>query len=352
MNSVVFTNQEGHLSIAQAVVHFLEEHHIETELAFKHEPGLQYYKLLYQHFPQLFAPIYQFSKTKLADFFLKTYSTAENVQFVSTFLDRVHPSLVFNTSLGFSTVLENAREKHDFTFINVMPNPRTFFKQDICKADVICVFDEQTQKDVLAINDQAQIEVTGWFVRPQFEQNYDKEGVKKELGLQQNLPTFLFVSGSEGMETIIDQVEQVRNTSHLQLVVACGNNQGLLEKINTLQEGASATILALPFTTEIYKYMQAADLVVGKAGPNMVFESVATHTPFFATTHVSGLEDGNLELIREYEIGFVEEDPVKAAEQLKKLAKQPDLLEKLLPQVKNLAKYNKTKKEVLGKYLK
>jgi UDP-N-acetylglucosamine:LPS N-acetylglucosamine transferase len=247
--------------------------------------------------------------------------------------------------------LEKIQKKFPFKFINVIPNPRTFFRQDVCEAQVTCVFDEQTKKDVEKFPHSSEIICTGWFVRPQFEETYNKQSVRKELGLDPKLLTFLFVAGSEGTESILQPLDKIREISEIQIGIACGSNLNLLNKVQSIAEKSGAHIHAIPFSKEIHKYMQAADLVIGKAGPNMIFESIATHIPFFATTHISGLEDGNLNIIEKYKVGFVQENAEKAALEIKNIVEHPELLEPLIPNVKELAEYNKQQRKQLLPYL-
>jgi UDP-N-acetylglucosamine:LPS N-acetylglucosamine transferase len=97
--------------------------------------------------------------------------------------------------------------------------------------------------------------------------------------------------------------------------------------------------------------MQAADIIVGKAGPNTLFESVATYKPFLAITHISGQEDGNLDIIREKKLGWVEENPLKASRKLHELINNLPLLTSLQPDILKMANHNLAAKKVLLKVL-
>ena len=79
----------------------------------------------------------------------------------------------------------------------------------------------------------------------------------------------------------------------------------------------------LEFTKELDKYIKISDLVIGKAGPNLLFETVAAKKPFMAVSHIHGQEDGNLEIIRNYKIGFVEENQIKAIKLIKSIINKP-----------------------------
>jgi processive 1,2-diacylglycerol beta-glucosyltransferase len=51
--------------------------------------------------------------------------------------------------------------------------------------------------------------------------------------------------------------------------------------------------------------MAAADVIMGKAGPNMLFEAVTLGKPFIATAYIPGQEEANLEFIRRHGLGKV-----------------------------------------------
>ena len=66
-------------------------------------------------------------------------------------------------------------------------------------------------------------------------------------------------------------------------------------------------------TDNIAPLVHASDLVVGKAGPNIMFESFMAKKPFLATYHIKGQENGNIDYLKSAELGFVEENPPKTA---------------------------------------
>ena len=64
-------------------------------------------------------------------------------------------------------------------------------------------------------------------------------------------------------------------------------------------------VATLPHTNDIAPYMAAADIIMGKAGPNILFESVMLGKPFFATTFIPGQEQENLAFIQRHGLGWV-----------------------------------------------
>jgi UDP-N-acetylglucosamine:LPS N-acetylglucosamine transferase len=51
--------------------------------------------------------------------------------------------------------------------------------------------------------------------------------------------------------------------------------------------------------------MASADVVMGKAGPNVLFEAVTLGKPFIATAYIPGQEEVNLDFIRRHKLGWI-----------------------------------------------
>jgi UDP-N-acetylglucosamine:LPS N-acetylglucosamine transferase len=77
----------------------------------------------------------------------------------------------------------------------------------------------------------------------------------------------------------------------------------------------------------MHEYIAASDVVIGKAGPNLIFESVACRKPFIAISHISGNESGNLGMIKDYNLGWVAENPFTAGKLIKDIIADPGLLQ-------------------------
>jgi UDP-N-acetylglucosamine:LPS N-acetylglucosamine transferase len=63
--------------------------------------------------------------------------------------------------------------------------------------------------------------------------------------------------------------------------------------------------------------MASADIIMGKAGPNMLFESVTLGKPFIATAYIPGQEEANLAFIQRHNLGRV---AIRSDEQRKLLS--------------------------------
>jgi len=351
----IFTTMEGHLSITDAIEETLKNQY-RTKRFIGDIPFTKAWIALYQFFPKLGQVPYRVMSKQKSNEYINKILKIKFQQKINKFFTKHHLSLLINTHGGFNSSLEHIQDVSGAPFINVLSDPLTLYPVIISQqAKTNLTFDQKTNSYCREYYPQAKYQATGWFVRSRFEEDYDKKKIRKKLKLDADTLTFLIASGSEGTNLIMKVLPSLMFSSKpVQVIVACGSNQALYKSIQALQSlldknEKSNFIIPLKFTPNIHLYMQAADLVIGKAGPNTLFESVATQTPFFAITHISGQEDGNLEIIKEYNLGYVEENLLKIQKLLKKIIKQPEDLESFKKDVLKMKVYNQQAKEKLKK---
>ena len=178
----------------------------------------------------------------------------------------------------------------------------------------------ETYEQALASGfDAARTYFTGWPVRGQF---YHAQPVPLErLNLDPKRFTVFLQGGGEVAARFSTTVENLLTVDGIQIILACGTNHGLLRQFH-----GRRNIHALPFTREIAQYIAAADVVMGKAGPNMLFESVTLGKPFIATAYIPGQEEVNLEFIQRHGLGWVALLTPEQRELLGKLSASPNML--------------------------
>jgi UDP-N-acetylglucosamine:LPS N-acetylglucosamine transferase len=75
-----------------------------------------------------------------------------------------------------------------------------------------------------------------------------------------------------------------------------------------LRKGDDTVIIKhLGWIENMAEVLSACDIVFGKAGPNFLFDAVATQKPFVAITHIGGQEDGNIDIIKKKKLGWIKE---------------------------------------------
>jgi UDP-N-acetylglucosamine:LPS N-acetylglucosamine transferase len=184
----------------------------------------------------------------------------------------------------------------------------------------------ETYAQALSVGfDPACTHFVGWPVRAQFQQaalTQQRARILAQAGLQPERFTVFLQGGGEGSARFGHVIEQTLTlTPQLQIILAAGTNQSLFSRYSQTPH-----LHALPFTKEIAPFMAAADVVMGKAGPNMLFESVALGKPFIATAYIPGQEEANLEFIRRHKLGWVALDEQKQQSLLSELLATPDKL--------------------------
>ena len=107
----------------------------------------------------------------------------------------------------------------------------------------------------------------------------------------------------------------------MQIIVAVGTNQRLLTRYKNVPNVAT-----LPHTNDIAPYMAVSDVIMGKAGPNILFESVMLGKPFIATTFIPGQEQENLAFIQSHGLGWVALHPEEQRSLLLNLIHNPEQL--------------------------
>src|SRR5262249_1333587 len=85
-----------------------------------------------------------------------------------------------------------------------------------------------------------------------------------------------------------------------QIILAVGTNKQLASRFSGIDY-----LSILPFTRNIAPYMAAADVVIGKAGPNFISEAIMLGKPFLATAFIPGQEAPNLKFLKRHNLGWV-----------------------------------------------
>ena len=86
--------------------------------------------------------------------------------------------------------------------------------------------------------------------------------------------------------------------------------------------------------------MAATDIVMGKAGPNVLFEAGVLGKPFIATTYIPGQEKGNLEFIERHGLGWVALKMEQQRELIRRLATDDTLANGVLVKVNEYRRWN------------
>jgi len=149
---------------------------------------------------------------------------------------------------------------------------------------------------------------SGMILRPDFyaEDNSDPVALRKELGLQADLPTAIVLFGGHGSKVMYQIAERLDGAGlGLQLILICGRNEELAAKFNARKWQMPVKVIG--FTKEIHKLMRAADFLIGKPGPGSIAEAMVRKLPVLIECNAWTLpqERYNAEWVTEKRVGIV-----------------------------------------------
>jgi hypothetical protein len=170
---------------------------------------------------------------------------------------------------------------------------------------LICGSDKAVaQARALGYTDDQFFGASGMILRPTFYQHVtvDRVAERRRLGLDPDRPTGLVLFGGQGSKVMLEIAERL---SDVQLILICGKNAGLADRLRALPVRASRYVEG--FTSEIPYYMSLADFFIGKPGPGSISEAVAMGLPVIVERNIWTLpqERYNADWVLERNAGMV-----------------------------------------------
>ena len=161
-------------------------------------------------------------------------------------------------------------------------------------------------------------------VRSDFYERRSKAEAKAALGLPTDRRAVLMMSGSMGCGPIAETVEAILAALPDDTVLAtvCGRNEALFEELSRLPQAASR-LFPVGFTKEIATYMDAADLIVTKAGGLSSTEAAVKHLPIVFIDAIPGLEGHNRDYFVKAGYAMSGDSPAEIAARIAELLNDP-----------------------------
>jgi 1,2-diacylglycerol 3-beta-galactosyltransferase len=131
----------------------------------------------------------------------------------------------------------------------------------------------------------------------------EKQALRRRFGLDENRFTVLLIGGAAGVGHLAAQARVLGIESHpWQLVIVSGRNEKLRRRLEEMER--ETPMLVLGFVDYMPELMRACDLVVTKAGPGAIAESLASGLPLVITGFLPGQESPNVDFVVASRIGF------------------------------------------------
>ena len=138
------------------------------------------------------------------------------------------------------------------------------------------------------------IKAFGIPIRTEFVNPLTKEEARQDLGLAAQT-TLLIMGGGLGLGNMEDVVKKLLDKTELQIIVVAGNNEKLLEKLETLKKNKPLHVFG--FVDNIAQLMAAADILITKPGGVTTAEALAMELPIVIASPLPGQEDRNTDYL-------------------------------------------------------
>ncbi len=164
-----------------------------------------------------------------------------------------------------------------------------------------------------------QVRFYGLPIRPAFAAPpRPRETLRRELGMQLDLPAALVVGGGEGFGPVAEIAQKVAASLSAdgrpagQLVVVCGRNRKLQAELQTVSWPVPTIVHG--FVQNMPEWMAACDCIITKAGPGTIAEALAMGLPMILSGYIVGQEEGNAPYVVNNGVGEYSEDPDEIAQ--------------------------------------
>ncbi len=170
------------------------------------------------------------------------------------------------------------------------------------------------------------VEVIGLPVAQEFcEPVGDREKLRQDLGWPVDRPLVLLVGGGEGMGPLEETAYCISDLDfEMSLAVITGRNKALKERLEARAWPQPTFIYG--FERRIPEMMQAASLLVTKAGPGTITEALNAGLPMVLYSHLPGQETGNVDYVVDAGVGLWAPGPRRTADAVQWWLTHPEQL--------------------------
>jgi processive 1,2-diacylglycerol beta-glucosyltransferase len=145
------------------------------------------------------------------------------------------------------------------------------------------------------------VHVTGIPIDPVFGQKGKATDARRKLGLRDDVPAVLILSGGFGVGPTLALIRSFQKSPFkCQLLVVAGANKELQQQAEREASRLSLPARVLGFVNNIHELMDAADVVVSKPGGLTTSEAMAKGLPMLIVDPIPGQEQRNGEYLLEH----------------------------------------------------
>lgn len=341
----------GHISLAKAIEDSLKTYY----------PNI-FSVIMYDPLPEANARIYEVFNTKLIKEWGLFWHSTDNIYLakfmqivvylffgkkISKFIDDEKPDIIVSNAhpIVYSLKMAINRASHKpLTAIHVA-DPFSIHSTWLTynDADLYLVPTVESAKILSKkVYRKDVLKVVGWPVRSMFYQKYQsKKTLRIKYKLSPNKFT-IFIGGSgQGGGNILNLVTKILSSGlikkRIQVIINTGSNRHLYNLlVNILLPYEDFHVV--PYIDNMAEYLVMSDVILGKAGPNFMYETIFSERVLIATGCLPGQEEGNLRYIKSKRFGWVSTNPGETVKLLHKLINNNSIIRKMSKNTKLIKK--------------
>ncbi|MGD8404138.1 MAG: glycosyltransferase [Anaerolineales bacterium] len=194
------------------------------------------------------------------------------------------------------------------------------------RADLILVPTEDARQRALEYEmDPKQVRVVGQPVAERYcVPAGDKVALREKLGWEADETIVLLVGGGDGMGPLGETAHAIAASGlDVGLAIVAGRNQKLKKELEAHDWPVPVHIYG--FTHEMPDFMRAADVLVTKAGPGTIAESLNADLPIILYARLPGQEDGNVTFVVDEKVGVWAPEPEQVVGTLREWVQKPEV---------------------------
>jgi processive 1,2-diacylglycerol beta-glucosyltransferase len=258
------------------------------------------------------------------------------------YLEELRPDVIISTHFFASEVVGNLKKKGRLNsrLITVVTDYRLHSWWVAPCTDIYTVYTEDAKADLMNWGiPPDKIRVLGIPVEPDFSRRQEKDRIRAKMNLKKEMFTVLLVGGGFGVGPIEEIVRSIAAiTKPIQVIVVCGHNEELVDKIKKVSTASKAHMVILGYVDNVYELMEVSDVLISKSGGMTVSESLAKELPLLTISPIPGQETKNFDFLIKEKAALKIKKPSEVGRMLEDLISNPDKLARIKDSVKRIRK--------------
>ena len=259
------------------------------------------------------------------------------------YLEKEKPDLIVSTYFTFTHYIELLKRVGQMDAVAVVLNPEPFDSHYIWFSQAFewsMVFSHKSYEEIVAKGLPAsKVREFHFPIKPSYTLRTESKAVlRRRIGIEQKPFTVLFFFGAEGVGPVRKHIAALMEKGlAAQVVVICGKNEKLKAELDSLARRITGplTLHVRGYVTNISEYVASADVVVGKSGPNQVFETLLQNRPLIISSYLANERETSTWVVNN-KVGWLTRTPTHLTALLARLASHPSIIKEYQSNIRAL----------------